>query len=349
MPELPDIQVYIDRLGQMVKGHVLERLRLASPFVVRTFDPPIARIHGRRVVGFRRIGKRIVFEFEDELFLVLHLMISGRLRFKPAGAKLQKKVGLAAFDFEHGSLVMTEASSQKRASLHLVAGESALADFDRGGLEPLESTLAQFKQRMRSENRTLKRALTDPRLMSGIGNAYSDEILHAARLSPTKRTGSLSDDELKQLRQAMQRVLQAWTVRLRSEVGDGFPDKVTAFHEAMAVHGRYGKECPECGSLVQRVRFASNELNYCPTCQTGGKLLADRGLSRLLKGDWPKTLEELEELVESKSAAAPTQAKQVAANRSSVRKKAPSGKKKSAGSRRSGRLSKDEPSDQGAD
>ncbi len=287
----------------MLGGHLLQRLRLASPFLVRTFEPPITQIEGKRVVGFHRLGKRIVFEFENDLFLVLHLMISGRLRLHPPGAKLQKKVGLAAFDFEHASLVLTEASTQKRASLHLVSGDAALRPFDRGGLEPLQATLTQFKQRMRLENRTLKRALTDPRLMSGIGNAYSDEILHAAGLSPVKRTGSLTDDELKRLRDAMTKTLKLWTKRLRTEVGDGFPDKVTAFHEQMAVHGRYGQPCPRCGTKVQRIRYASNEVNYCPECQTQGKLLADRGLSRLLKADWPKTLEELEELVSTEKAA----------------------------------------------
>jgi formamidopyrimidine-DNA glycosylase len=300
MPELPDVVVYVERIAAKFAGQRLLRLRLASPFLVRTFNPPLASLNGKRLQGCERLGKRLVFVFEDESFLVLHLMISGRLRLKPLGAVLPRKVGLAAFDFENASLMLTEASSQKRASLHLVCQRSDLEQFDRGGLEPLSATLNEFKLRMRLENRTLKRALTDPRLVSGIGNAYSDEILHAAKLSPVKRTRALTDLELKRLHTAMRRTLKLWTTRLRRQTGDEFPDKVTAFHEGMAVHGRYGQPCPICGTKVQRIRYASNEVNYCTRCQTDGKLLADRGLSRLLKEDWPKLLEELEELVVSK-------------------------------------------------
>lgn len=301
MPELPDVVVYVERLTALLAGGVLQKARLGSPFVLRTVEPPLSALEGKRLLGASRIGKRIVLGFESELFLVIHLMISGRLRLKPAGEALQRKTGLAAFDFERGTLLFTEASPKKRASLHVVLGRPALEQFDRGGLEPLTSTPAEFRERMRAENRTLKRALTDPRLMSGIGNAYSDEILHAARLSPVKRTQSLSDAELERLHQAMRRVLKLWTSRLRKQTAGGFPDRVTAFHEQMAAHGRYGQACPVCQTRIQRIRYAANEVNYCPQCQTAGKLLADRALSRLLKADWPKSPEELDELIVRRS------------------------------------------------
>jgi len=295
VPELPDITVYMERMDALLEGRVLKKVRLASPFLLRTAVPPITSVEGKAVSGFRRIGKRIVWEFEDELFLVLHLMVAGRLRWKPPGEKIPHKLGLACFDFDHGSLLLTEAGTKKRASLHLVQGDDALAAHDPGGVEVLGISLSAFQERMRLENRTLKRALTDPRLLSGIGNAYSDEILHHARLSPVKLTSKLSDDELKRLHRSCQHVLKLWTQRFRDEVGDGFPEKVTAFREGMAMHGRYGQPCPECGTKVQRIKYADNETNYCPTCQTEGKLLADRGLSALLKKDWPRTLTELEE------------------------------------------------------
>ena len=295
MPELPDVTVYVERLTAQCAGRVLERIRLASPFLVRSFDPPISESSGRSVLGFRRIGKRIVWELEGDLFVVLHLMVAGRLRWKERKAKVPGKVGLAAFDFEHGTAVLTEASTKKRASLYLVRGEAALADHDRGGIEVLDSSFEQFAERLRSRNHTLKRALTDQRLLSGIGNAYSDEILHRARLSPVTWTSRLDDEQMRRLYDATRASLTEWTDRLRAEVGDGFPDKVTAFRPEMAVHGRYNKACPDCGRPVQRIRYASNESNYCAQCQTGGKLLADRSLSRLMKKDWPKTLDELEE------------------------------------------------------
>jgi formamidopyrimidine-DNA glycosylase len=295
MPELPDVVVYVERLRALIGEKPLARTRLASPFVLRTFDPPIKALEGKRVRSVERIGKRIVLGFEDELFLVIHLMISGRLRWRELGVAVPKKLGLAAFDFPDGSLLFTEASTKKRASLHLVRGRAALEPFDRGGLEPLDATPASFAAALRRENRTLKRALTDPRILSGVGNSYSDEILHRARLSPVRLTSQLDDAELERLRIACQDTLREWTDRLRAEVGQGFPEKVTAFRDGMAVHGRYGEPCPDCGTKVQRIRYAENEVNYCPRCQTGGKLLADRGLSRLLKGDWPKSIEELEE------------------------------------------------------
>lgn len=296
VPELPDVTVYVDRLTVRVAGGPLEKVRLASPFLLRTFDPPIREVEGKTVRGFRRIGKRIVFELEDDLFLVLHLMIAGRLRWKDRGAAVPGKVGLAAFDFPAGTVVLTEASSKKRASLYLVRGEEALAPFDRGGIEPLEATSDEFAGALRRENRTLKRAMTDPRLLSGIGNAYSDEILFDAQLSPVKRTHQLSDEELVRLHESTRTILERWTETLTREVGDGFPDKVTAFRDDFNVHGRYKQACRVCSTKVQRIRHASNEMNYCPRCQTGGKLLADRSLSRLLKSDWPKSIEELEEL-----------------------------------------------------
>jgi formamidopyrimidine-DNA glycosylase len=297
MPELPDVAVYIERLSALFGGRVIERTRLKSPFLVRTFDPPLSAVEGERVTGFRRIGKRIVFELTDDLFLVFHLMIAGRFHLKDKTDKLAGKHVLLGLDFVgfDKTLVLTEAGSKRRASLSVVRGAASLADFSRGGLEVLGSTLPDFKQALQLENRTLKRALTDPRLFSGIGNAYSDEILHAAKLSPVKLTQSLAEPEIARLHAATEAVLVAWTARLRSEVGEGFPEKVTAFRPEMAVHGRFGQPCPVCGTKVQRISYAANELNYCPTCQTGGKLLADRGLSRLLKADWPKSLEELEE------------------------------------------------------
>jgi formamidopyrimidine-DNA glycosylase len=295
MPELPDVTVYVEALQRDLAGRVLAGVRLASPFVVRSYDPPIARAAGRKVVSVFRIGKRVVFALEGHLYLVVHLMIAGRFHRKPAGAKLSGKVNLASFDFDSISLFLTEASPKKRASIHLVEGEEALADFRRGGIEPLETTPKLFDLTLRSESHTLKRALTDPRLFSGIGNAYSDEILHAARLSPMKLTSKLSAEESRRLYAATRKTLADWTKRIREEAGAGFPEKVTAFRKGMAVHGRYGQPCPDCGSPVQRIAYAENESNYCATCQTGGRLLADRALSRLMHSDWPKTLEELEE------------------------------------------------------
>jgi formamidopyrimidine-DNA glycosylase len=295
MPELPDIVVYLDCLEPRVKGQALEKVRLASPFLLRTVKPPINAIFGKQVLRLSRLGKRIVFSLEDELFLVLHLMIAGRLHWKPAGAKIPGKVGLAAFDFATGTLLLTEAGSKKRASLYLVKGASELARHNPGGLEVLEADEASFRATLIKENHTLKRTLTDPRLFSGIGNAYSDEILHRARLSPLTLTQRLSPAESGRLFQATRATLEDWTRRLRQEAGDGFPEKVTAFRPEMAVHGRHGKPCPVCGTTIQRIVYADNETNYCPRCQTGGKILADRSLSRLLKDDWPRSIEELEE------------------------------------------------------
>ena len=295
MPELPDIVVYVERLGALVGGRTLERVRLASPFLLRTVAPPLADAEGRTVRGVRRMGKRIVIELDGELFLVLHLMIAGRLHWRDAGARVPGKVGLAAFDFPAGTLLLTEAGGKKRASLHVVHGGSGLAALDRGGLEVLEADVASFRAALTRGNHTLKRALTDPACLSGIGNAYSDEILHRARLSPLALTHRLTDDQIERLFAAACEVLERWVERLRRYAGDRFPEKVTAFREGMAVHGRFGKPCPTCGSPVQRIVYAANEANYCARCQTGGKLLADRALSRLLKDDWPRTLEELEE------------------------------------------------------
>jgi formamidopyrimidine-DNA glycosylase len=295
MPELPDIVVYLEALERRIVGQPLERVRIVSPFVLRSVDPPIAAAEGRRVVGLRRLGKRIVWVLEDDLFLVVHLMIAGRLRWKPAGTKPPGRIGLAAFDFPSGTLLLTEAGSKRRASLLLVRGEAALAGLDRGGLEPLGISLAAFRERLVSESHTLKRALTDPRLFSGIGNAYSDEILHRARLSPLALTRKLDDAAVERLFAATRSTLVEWTDRLRDEAGEGFPESVTAFREGMAVHGRFREPCPVCGTPVQRIRYADNETDYCPTCQTGGRLLADRGLSRLLKEDWPRSLDEMEE------------------------------------------------------
>jgi formamidopyrimidine-DNA glycosylase len=294
MPELPDIVVYIERLEPRILGQKLERVRVKSPFLLRTVTPPLREAEGKKVTGLRRLGKRIAIGLESELHLVIHLMISGRLRFREAGAAIPGKVGLAAFDFPAGTLLLSEAATKKRASLHLVRGEAAVEALDPGGLEVLDSDLAAFEGALARESHTLKRALTDPRLFSGIGNAYSDEILHRARLSPMKLSGSLDAEESSRLFECVKETLLEWTDRLRREVGDGFPEKVTAFHDGMAVHGRYGKPCPACGRPVQRIVYAENEANYCPACQTGGRLLADRALSRLLRGDWPRTIEELE-------------------------------------------------------
>ena len=295
MPELPDITVYIEALERHVGGQELERIRIAGISLLGSYDPPIDAAHGKRVTGFRRLGKRIVFELEDDLFLVLHLMISGRLRWKEREVNIPKKVGLAAFDFPNGSILLTEQSTKKRATLHLVQGEAALADHDRGGLEELSAPADDFVTALLEARHTVKRALTDQRLFSGIGNAYSDEILHRAKLSPFKQTGRMTRDEALRVHAATVEVLEQYTRALRDEVGDGFPDKVTAFRADMAVHGKYREPCPVCGSPVQRVVYATaNEMNYCPGCQTGGKILADRSLSRLLKDAWPKTLEDLE-------------------------------------------------------
>ena len=295
MPELPDVTVYRERLEALLAGEVLEAVRLRSAFVVRTVDPPLDALVGATLRSVERLGKRLVFGFDGELLLVLHLMIAGRLQWYPREKKLGGRIDLAAFDFAPGTLVLTEAGTKKRASLHLVRGRDALAAFDRGGLEVEGASAAAFAAALRRENRTVKRALCDPTLFSGIGNAYSDEILHRARLSPVVLTSRLTDDEVERLRAAVLSVFAHWTQVLRDEVGDGFPGKVTAFRAGMAVHGRYGEPCPDCGAPVQRIRYADNECNYCAVCQCGGKLLADRGLSALLKKDWPKTLAELEE------------------------------------------------------
>jgi formamidopyrimidine-DNA glycosylase len=294
MPELPDVTVYLERLEAFVLDRTIWRVQVLNPFVLRTVDPPIGEASGKRVTSLRRMGKRIVLGLEGDRHLVIHLMIAGRLRWRPPGKKLPGKLALAAIEFEHGTLFLSEAGSSRRASMHFVEGAGALAQFDRGGIEPLEATREQFATRLRSENHTVKRALTDPRLFSGIGNAYSDEILHAARLSPLALTRRLSDDDIARLHDATRRTLVEWTDHLRAATGEEFPETVTAFHDAMAVHGRFGKPCPDCGSPVQRIRYASNETNYCAKCQTGGRLLADRAMSRLLKQDWPRTLEELE-------------------------------------------------------
>jgi formamidopyrimidine-DNA glycosylase len=294
MPELPDVTVYIEALSERVLNRPIETIRIGSPFVLRSFDPPIATAQGKKVQALRRLGKRVVFVLEDELFLVVHLMIAGRLHWKPRGAKITRKYGQAAFDFANGTLLLTEAGTKKRASIHLVRGEAALNEHDPGGLEIFASPLEQFHEALTRENHTLKRALTDPRLFSGIGNAYSDEILHRAKLSPIRLTQHMTGHEIDRLYHATRESLGEWIERLRKERGTGFPEKVTAFRADMAVHGKYGKPCPVCGSPVQRIVHAENETNYCAKCQTGGKLLADRSLSRLLKDDWPRTLEELE-------------------------------------------------------
>ena len=296
MPELPDITLYLDALRARILGQPLQQISLKSPFLLRTVEPPLSALNGRTVQGLERIGKRIVLDFGDELFLVIHLMIAGRFRWYEPESKSKPpgRITLASWQFPIGTLVLTEAGTKRRASLHLIRGRRSLEEVDRGGIDPLGSPLPQFAAQLRRENHTLKRALTDPRLFSGIGNAYSDEILHAARLSPLLLTQKLSDDDVRILHEATRGTLGAWIDRLRSETGGGFPEGVTAFREGMAVHGRYGQPCPSCGTKVQRIRYADNETNYCARCQTGGKLLADRALSRLLKGDWPKSIDELD-------------------------------------------------------
>jgi formamidopyrimidine-DNA glycosylase len=294
MPELPDVVIYLECLQRRVVGQTLQKIRLASPFLLRSVQPPLAEAEGKTVQGLRRLGKRIVFDLGEELFLVLHLMIAGRLHWKAVGAKPPGRVGLAAFDFPNGTLILTEAGTKRRASLHLVQGKDRLAEHQPGGIEVLDASLADFNAALRRENHTLKRALTDPRLFSGIGNAYSDEALHRARLSPLTWTSRLSDEESARLFNAIRETLREWLDRLRTEAGDGFPEKVTAFRPEMAVHGRFGQPCPLCGSAVQRIVYVEREINYCPRCQTGGKVLADRSLSRLLKGDWPRSVEEWE-------------------------------------------------------
>lgn len=301
MPELPDITIYIEALESRILGQQLNRVRVAGPFVLRTVIPPLTALEGRSVRELRRIGKRIAIGLDGALWMVLHLMIAGRLHWSKPGVKLTPKRALAAFDFPAGSLLLTEAGSQRRASLHIIAGEDGLRELDPGGLEVLAADLNEFAVRLTSANHTLKRALTDPRLFSGIGNAYSDEILHRAGLSPVALTERLQNDEIERLHKATREVLIKWTGLLRAEAHDEFPENVTAFREQMAVHGKYGKLCPGCGTKVQRIRYANNETNYCPTCQTGGRLLADRALSRLMKQDWPRTLEELESLIREKS------------------------------------------------
>ena len=300
MPELPDVELYLAALRPRTIGRTLAGVRLASPFLVRTVDPPIAALHGRAIRDLRRLGKRVVFGFDDDLFAVLHLMIAGRLRWREAGAAIPGKVGLAAFDFAAGTLLLTEAGSRKQASLHVVRGEAAVAAMDPGGADVFSMSVVAFAAALRGANHTVKRSLTDPHLFSGIGNAYSDEILHAAPLSPVKLTQSLTEAEVARLFDATREVLRAWTARLQQEAGDAFPEKVTAFRSGMAVHGRYGQPCPRCGAPVQRIAYARNEANYCAACQTGGRLLADRALSRLLREDWPRTLEDLERRISSR-------------------------------------------------
>jgi len=295
MPELPDVTVYIEALQSRIVGRVLSGIRLGSPFVLRSVDPPLSAFRGRTVQALSRLGKRIVMAFDGDLYLVIHLMIAGRLHWRPAGAPLARKIGLAAFDFPDGTLVLTEVASKKRAALHAVRGTAALADHDPGGIEVLDADLDTFRASLRRENHTVKRTLTDPRVFSGIGNAYSDEILHRAKLSPVKMTQTLDDGEIEQLFRATRDTLNEWIVRLRDQAGNRFPEKVTAFRPEMAVHGKFGKPCPVCSAPVQRIVHADNETNYCARCQTGGRLLADRALSRLLKADWPRTLEEMEE------------------------------------------------------
>jgi len=295
MPELPDIVTYLSALETRVKGRILKRVRLVSPFLLRSVVPPIESVEGKKVLALHRMGKRIVFEFDDQLCLVLHLMIAGRLHWNEPGARINAKIGLASFDFENGSLLLTEAGTKKRASLHVVKGEAALRALDPGGLEVLDATVDRFRDALVRENHTLKRALTDPHLFSGIGNAYSDEILHRAKLSPLAMTTKLKPDEVARLHRATVDVFRESIDRLRAEAKGGFPEGVTAFRTWHAVHGRFKKPCPVCGAPIQRIRYADNETNYCPKCQTGGKVLADRSLSRLLKDDWPRTLEELEE------------------------------------------------------
>ncbi len=293
MPELPDITVYLEALERRILGQVLLRVRVNSPFLLRTFEPPLTAVEGKRVRALQRIGKRIAIGLDGDFWLVLHLMIAGRLHWKDAGAKLAGKQNLAAFDFETGTVTLTEAGAKRRAALWILQGAAALAELDPGGLEVLSASFEQFETELKRENHTLKRALADPHSFSGIGNAYSDEILHAAQLSPLAQTQKLSPDETRRLFDAVRDVLTEWTERLREQAGEKFPEKVTAFRPEMAVHGRFGKPCPVCGAPVQRIRYASNETNYCPRCQTGGRILADRSLSRLLKDDWPRSLDEL--------------------------------------------------------
>jgi formamidopyrimidine-DNA glycosylase len=294
VPELPDVELYLSALRARLAGHTLERVRLATPFLLRSVEPPLDRAEGRIVAGFRRIGKRIVWELEEDLFLVVHLMIAGRFKWRDRGAAIPRKVGLAAFDFAHGTLLLTEVATRKRASLHVVQGEDTLASFDPGGLEVMTSDVGAFAAVLQKESHTLKRALTDPHLFSGIGNAYSDEILHRARLSPFKLTRQLTAEDIVALHTATVATLTEWTIRLHDEAGRTFPEKVTAFHDGMSVHGRFGEPCPRCSTPVQRIVHGEHEVNYCPACQTEGRLLADRALSKLLKDDWPKTLDELE-------------------------------------------------------
>ena len=293
MPELPDITVYVEAIARRILGQPVTEIKLGTPFLLRTVDPPLTDLIDKRVVDVGRLGKRVVIGLEDELFIVIHMMIAGRLHWKPRGGKGAKKSDLAAFEFPNGTLTLTEAGTKRRASLHVVRGRAGLVDLQRGGLEVLDATLDQFAGRLRVESHTVKRSLTDPRLFSGIGNAYSDEILHRAKMSPVKLTRRLTDEEIATLFDATKTILVEWTDRLRAEAGDGFPEKVTAFRDEMAVHGKFGQPCPVCGTPVQRIRYADNETNYCARCQTDGKLLADRGLSRLLKEDWPKSIDEL--------------------------------------------------------
>lgn len=296
MPELPEIELYLHALRDRLLGQPLERIRIVTPSLLKTFDPAPAMLQGRRMTGLRRLGKRIVLDFEGDLYLVLHLMIAGRLQWKDRGAAIPRKLGHAALDFPDGTLLITEAGTKKRAQLHVVRGEAGVAALDRGGLEPIEATTSEFGAALRRENRTLKRALTDPRIISGIGNAHSDEILLEARLSPVRLTRQLTDEEIEWLHAVTKSSLERWTRLLIEEAGNVFPSRVTAFHPLMGAHGRYGKPCPQCGSPIQRIVYADNETNYCAMCQTGGRLLADRSLSRLLRDDWPRSLEELEEL-----------------------------------------------------
>jgi formamidopyrimidine-DNA glycosylase len=296
MPELPDVTVYIEALNERVLNQPIEKIRIGSPFVLRSFDPPISAAEGKKILSLRRLGKRIVFELEGDLFLIVHLMIAGRFHWKPKGAKIARKYGQAALDFSSGTLLLTEAGTKKRASIYLVRGQAALQEHDPGGLEVLNASLESFREALTRENHTLKRTLTDPHVFSGIGNAYSDEILHRARLSPIRMTQRMTETEIEALYQAVRDSLIEWVERLRKERRGGFPERVTAFRPDMAVHGKYGKPCPVCGAPVQRIVYAENETNYCATCQTGGRLLADRSLSRLLKQDWPRSLEEMEEM-----------------------------------------------------
>jgi formamidopyrimidine-DNA glycosylase len=294
MPELPDVEVYLEALERRILGQALTGIRIANPFVLRTVDPRPAELAGRTAVGLRRVGKRIAMELEGGLFIVVHLMVAGRFRWLAAGAKVPGKIGLAAFDFANGTLALTETGTKRRASIHLLRGEDAVRAQDRGGVEVLQAPLEQFREALVRERHTLKRSLTDPRLFSGIGNAYSDEILHRARLSPLKLSTSLGEAETARLYEAARATLLDWIARLRAQAGDGFPDKVRAFQEGMAVHGRYGQPCPDCGAPVQRIVYAENETNYCARCQTGGRRLADRALSHLLKEDWPRSIDEVE-------------------------------------------------------